>query len=406
MRPGRRYQGFGPRPELLPLRDGIVDVSSMTGEMAEHLAAITRRYPGPPVEQASRQPFVGITTDGRPVPGLFALEDTGLDAAPIAGAAEELWSLLDPAEREALAQDLDSPAWRVWTNAFPTWPSPHGLRLRELSDQKREAVLAVIRATLSTWGYRQAREAMRLNGELGRLVDQYHDTLTEWMYWFSVFGRPSPAGPWGWQLTGHHLDIHCLLVGRQLVLTPAFLGAEFESDRIFAGERSLGLELVDALSPDQRAQAVVHATFADLPDELQGPVDGRHLGGAGQDNRVIPYEGLRAGALTGPRRALFRRLVEAWVSRLPEGPAQARAREIERHLAHTHFAWFGPTSGEAAFYYRIHSPVVLIEYDNHPGIFLDNDDPEPFHVHTVVRTPNGNDYGRDLLRQHLAAHPH
>jgi len=28
------------------------------------------------------------------------------------------------------------------------------------------------------------------------------------------------------------------------------------------------------------------------------------------------------------------------------------------------------------------------------------------HIHAVVRTPNGNDYGKDLLRQHYAAHPH
>jgi hypothetical protein len=28
------------------------------------------------------------------------------------------------------------------------------------------------------------------------------------------------------------------------------------------------------------------------------------------------------------------------------------------------------------------------------------------HIHTIVRTPNGNDYGKDLLRQHLAQHPH
>jgi hypothetical protein len=27
-------------------------------------------------------------------------------------------------------------------------------------------------------------------------------------------------------------------------------------------------------------------------------------------------------------------------------------------------------------------------------------------VHTVVRTPNGNDYGKDLLRQHYALHAH
>jgi len=35
-------------------------------------------------------------------------------------------------------------------------------------------------------------------------------------------------------------------------------------------------------------------------------------------------------------------------------------------------------------------------------VFLANDEPEPFHVHTIIRTPNGNDYGRDLLRQHYA----
>ncbi len=26
------------------------------------------------------------------------------------------------------------------------------------------------------------------------------------------------------------------------------------------------------------------------------------------------------------------------------------------------------------------------------------------HIHTVMRTPNGNDYGKDLLRQHYEAH--
>jgi hypothetical protein len=59
----------------------------------------------------------------------------------------------------------------------------------------REAVLAVVRATLSTQGYSQTRDVMRLNGELGTLVGQYPDTLTEWIYWFSIFGRPSTDEP-------------------------------------------------------------------------------------------------------------------------------------------------------------------------------------------------------------------
>ena len=52
------------------------------------------------------------------------------------------------------------------------------------------------------------------------------------------------------------------------------------------------------------------------------------------------------------------------------------------------------------FYYRVHSPVILIEFDHQRGIALDNDEPSRQHIHTVVRTPNGNDYGIDLLRQH------
>jgi hypothetical protein len=32
--------------------------------------------------------------------------------------------------------------------------------------------------------------------------------------------------------------------------------------------------------------------------------------------------------------------------------------------------------------------------------------PAKFHVHTIVRTPNGNDYGIDLLRLHYWHAPH
>ena len=45
---------------------------------------------------------------------------------------------------------------------------------------------------------------------------------------------------------------------------------------------------------------------------------------------------------------------------------------------------------------------MLIEFDHQRGIHLQNDAPTRAHIHTVVRTPNGNDYGKDLLRQHYA----
>ena len=46
-------------------------------------------------------------------------------------------------------------------------------------------------------------------------------------------------------------------------------------------------------------------------------------------------------------------------------------------------------------------PDLLERLDLRPKFnVLDNDEPSRQHIHTVVRTPNGNDYGMDLLRQH------
>jgi hypothetical protein len=60
----------------------------------------------------------------------------------------------------------------------------------------------------------------------------------------------------------------------------------------------------------------------------------------------------------------------------------------------------GAVADEGPYYYRVHSPVVLIEYDHRPGVVFDNDVPSPNHVHTLVRAPNGGDYAVDLIRQH------
>jgi hypothetical protein len=55
---------------------------------------------------------------------------------------------------------------------------------------------------------------------------------------------------------------------------------------------------------------------------------------------------------------------------------------------------------DSAFYYRIQSPVILIEFDHQRPANLvkfakDPKAPTQQHIHCVVRTPNGNDYGKD-----------
>ena len=74
------------------------------------------------------------------------------------------------------------------------------------------------------------------------------------------------------------------------------------------------------------------------------------------------------------------------------------------------FAWMGGFSEGSVFYYKVHSPVILIEFDHQSPAGLRHINtpgkPNREHIHAVVRTPNGNDYGKDLLRQHYEKHPH
>ena len=405
-----RYRGFGPVLGL-PIHDARVDPSGFPPDFQ----AVAREL-FPPVLERAKEPLIGITTDGHVVPDLFALQDTGWNPEPAAKAATAFLDSLTPAQREHTLFAVDADEWRMWINAFPTW-DPHGLSLEDLEPAQRERALAILEASLSATGYSDARTAMKLNAALGELINQYRDTLTEYRYSLAIFGTPSTTQPWGWQLWGHHLDVHCFIIGRQMVLTPTFIGAEpTEADRgthkglrLFDQQRTAGLDLRRSLHPEQARQAVLHASIRvqDLPTELADPFNGRHLAGAAQDNRVIPYAGLPANGLSPTQRESLLHLVNTYAQRLPAGPAAAFMEGVERHLDDTHIAWIGGSGDQDAFYYRIHSPVVLIEYDCHQGVFLDNDQPEPFHVHTIVRTPNGGDYGRDLLRRHLTRHhPH
>jgi hypothetical protein len=400
-----RYRGFGPRPAgVLPLSHGLLDISSFPPEVKALF---------PQVPEAAQEPFTGITTDGRVVPDLFNLRDTGWDPEPAAKAASSFLDSLTPVQRKTVVFEIDATEWRMWINAFPTW-DPHGLRLEDVEPGQRDRALAIMRACLSDEGYADARAAMKLNAALGELIDQYRDTLTEYGYYFALFGTPSSTEPWGWQLWGHHLDVHCFILGRQLVLTPTFMGAEpaeadrgtYNGTRLFDAQREAGLELRRSLRPEQARLAVVHESIRvqDLPPDLADLADGRHRGGAGQDNRVIPYEGLRAANMSSGQQEMLLALVRTYAHRMPAGPAGAVLEDVQRHLDDTHISWIGGAGSDDAFYYRVHSPVVLIEYDCHQGVFLDNDQPEPFHVHTIVRTPNGGDYGHDLLRRHLALH--
>jgi hypothetical protein len=210
-------------------------------------------------------------------------------------------------------------------------------------------------------------------------------------------GQPSPDEPWGWQLDGHHLIVNCLVLGDQVVMTPMFMGSEpvfagtgpHAGTRVFQAEEEEGLALIRALTPAQRARTV-------LAQELPGEA----FTAAFRDNLMLRHEGIRFRELSDAQQRQLVRLAQVYVGRIREGHDRIRMEEVARHLGDMHFAWMGGVDARSVFYYRLHSPVILIEFDHQRGIVFDNDQPSRQHIHTVVRTPNGNDYGKDLLRQH------
>jgi hypothetical protein len=345
------------------------------------------------------EPFVGITTDGTPQTDLFAAGDGRADEALVA-AGRAYVDALSAEERARWNHPVESRVWREWTNAFPRW-TPKGVRLEDLEPGRRAAALGVIEQSLSPEGFAAVRTTMRLDGLLGELSGCMRDTLAEWVYWFTLFGEPSAEAPWGWQLMGHHVDVHCFVCGEEIVLTPTFLGVEVggEEAGLFARERADALAFMDALTPAQRDVAVLLESIltAELPPGLDHPSNGRMRAGAGADNAVIPFEGLCAAALSVDARQRLLALLATYIRMLPEAQRRRRLAEIASHLDETHVAWMGATGPDDPFYYKVHSPVVLVEYDCHRGVFLDADEPLPFHTHVVARTPNGNDYGRALL---------
>ncbi|MFF0222896.1 DUF3500 domain-containing protein [Streptomyces sp. NPDC004629] len=359
------------------------------------------------VQSTAQAPFVGLTTDGNPSPDLYSADGAIPSVKPIVDTAQTFLDLVDQQDyRQYVQQPFDSWHRRSWFNAAPLYV-PAGVLLDDLRPEQREAALAVVKQCLSPSGYELLRKSMLVNQAMGQLFNIYTDTFREWALWFTIFGTPSTDQPWGLQLMGTHIDVNCTIVNGTVLLEPLFLGAELceiksgphEGLSVYGAEQDAGLALGRTLNGGQRNQAILHPSMlsADLPPELGGPIDGRHIGGAGRDNEVVPYAGVPASEFTAEQRALLLDLIDVYLSRLPEERRRRRELEVRAHLDETHVAWIGDPE-KVPFYYRVHSPTLWIEFDHHPALMLEGPlEPTHDHVHTIMRAPNGGDYGMALM---------
>ncbi|MEM9292458.1 MAG: DUF3500 domain-containing protein [Acidobacteriota bacterium] len=353
------------------------------------------------------QPLEGIRTSEGIVDGLFPIQSTGVSTAGIREAATTFLALLSPEQRERTVFAVDDSEWRRWSNVDVGIYQRQGVSFREMSPAQREAARAFLAVSLSAKGLALTDAIRKTDQTLAEINDDF-ESFDEDAYFLTMMGTPSATDPWGWQLDGHHLVINYFVLGDQVVMTPSFFGGEpiratsgkYAGNVMLQEEQDLGLALAQSLTEEQAKAAILSSRKT--RENLEA--------GANQDNLVLDYKGVPVSTFSKEQRELLLELIALFVHNLPEGHAKVRMDEVKEHLEATWFAWVGERADDSVFYYRIHSPVVLIEFDHqrpvgtrrlHRSREVTRD-----HIHTIVRTPNGNDYGADLLKQHLEAHHH
>ena len=273
----------------------------------------------------------------------------------------------------------------------------NGLILTEMSDEQRALALRLMETALSGRGIRQANEIIDLELLLGEWEDMQGEP-SSWSrdprrYWFSVFGTPGGAAPWGWRAGGHHIGIHATVVdGRRVSALPFFFGANpaevrhgpEKGKRVLELEEELPRQLVRSLDAGQREVAVVDPVApADILTKTYRAV-----------SPGAAPTGLAYSAMSGEQREKLVRLIRHYVERMSDDLSASYWNRVESAGLETiSFAWAGPLERWHGHYYSISAPEFLIEYDNTQN--------GANHIHSVLRDYR-HDWGEDLLAAHYA----
>ncbi|OQO07699.1 hypothetical protein B0A48_07396 [Cryoendolithus antarcticus] len=355
-----------------------------------------------------KKPYHGFTTDGTVRPDVWHADPSANGpTAAMVQAAHAVIQAASEDERKAMRYPVTAKEWRSWSNPEVIIVDS-GIRLEDMSASLRKAVHDLLKASLSPEGYEKIWTAMLTNAFLGELTT-LRNVLSADSYHFCLFGEPSEDGPWGFNLFGHHLCLNVFSLKGEMVIGPFFVGAEpnvidegpEKGRQVLVKEEAAGLTFMRSLSPDQQKKATIKGDINDIDGssmekECWNPADLRGLGGAHQDNRVVPFAGIAGSDLDAGQRTALLGIVGIFNEILPVASKELLLQRVEKYIDETYFAWIGPVNDKTPFYYRVHSPVVMDEFDHHNGVWLANALPKKYHIHTIQRLPNRGDYGTAL----------
>lgn len=317
-------------------------------------------------------------------------------AATMAKAAGQFLDGLNADQRAKAAFPFDGEERLRW-HFLPNEIFPRkGLMIKDMSEEQRRLAHDLLRTGLSARGYNKVTSIIQLEDLLKVIEAGGKFARNKEEYLFSVFGVPGPKGPWGWRVEGHHISIRFTVnngsVTNAIASSPMFLGSnpaevrdgDQKGTRVLGEEEDAGRALVLALAPDQLKAAIINTV---------APTDMLTM----NKNDITPLadEGILYSALQPTQQEMLKRVIEVYTSTMETDVAAERMAVATRAgLDKVRFGWAGSTEKGQKHYYRIQGPTFLVEFNNTQN--------NGNHVHSVWRDFNG-DFGRDLLREHLAA---
>ena len=313
----------------------------------------------------------------------------------ISQAAVSFVDLLQESQKNKAVLPIDSPQLQDW-QIVPK-ETRKGLQLNEMNDEQRQAASSLLRSVLSDIGYRKTTQIMQMENLLKELeASRKNGPIRDYTrYYFTIFGSPQSNQKWGLSIEGHHMSLNFLMDGNRVISStpqafaanPAIVRNENASvpvgTRILRYEETVAFELVQSLSDAQRSIAVIAETAPremrtlGLPQPTPEPMVG------------IPYS-----KLTGPQQDLLKRLVDEYISSVPEEIAEDRRQTIATAGGwdSIHFSWEGALQPGTGHAYRVQGATFLIEFVNTQPDAAGN---VANHVHCLWRDIRG-DFGVSL----------
>ena len=261
-----------------------------------------------------------------------------------------------------------------------------GLPLAEMTAEQRRAALDLLKTGTSASGDKKALTIMSLESILRDLEKGGAMVRNPDWYFFTVFGKPSAKGKWGWRVEGHHLSLNFTLEdGKILAATPAFFGANpatvqdgaRKGLRTLPDAEDLAKKLLKSLDDDQKKTAHQKEQFPEIAEATDGP-------------KVGEPKGLAADKMTQDQQHVLMDLLHAYTDRMPEDVAEAEWSDVKKaDIGNIHFAYAGGTEPGKRHTYRVQGPTFVIEFLN---VQPDGANNPANHIHSAWRHIGG-DFG-------------